>query len=62
MNKQERKGNWLCKPEKVSKAHVEWLTLDERREEDATGGKKLKGGGGINLITGNFCVRVPFLF
>ena len=29
-----------------SKAQVEWLTLDERREQDVTGEKKLKIGGG----------------
>lgn len=28
-----------------SKAQVEWLTLDERREQDVTGEKKLKVGG-----------------
>lgn len=27
-----------------SKAHMEWLTLDERREQDATGRKKLNIG------------------
>lgn len=47
---------------KLAQMRGNFQTLRERQEEASTGGKKLKIGGGINLITGNCCVRVPFLF
>lgn len=37
---------------------MEWLSLDERREQDAAGGKKLKVC--RSLITGNCCVMGSF--
>lgn len=46
MSKLERRDVIDCvslrRQDRVSKAQVEWLALDERREQDATGGKKSK--------------------
>lgn len=39
---------------------MEWLSLDERREQDAAGGKKLKVCRGVGLITGN-CYVMGFI-
>lgn len=35
------------------------MTLGERREQDATGGKKLQVGRGVSVITADGCVMGP---
>lgn len=48
----------LGRQDGVFRAQVEWLTLDERREQDATGGEKLKIGRDISLNTRRSWVMV----